>query len=55
MAADACLISMDKEVMAIAGTSDEADTRIVVKPAYPRKFFNLEIREIVAKPKNLSQ
>jgi len=25
-----------------------------VKPAYPRTFFDLEIREIVAKPRNLS-
>jgi len=54
MAADAGLIPMDKEIMAIAGTSQGTDTCIVVKPAYPRKFFELEIREIVAKPRNLS-
>lgn len=54
MAADAGLIQMDREVMAIAGTSEGADTCIVVKPAYPRTFFDLEIREIVAKPRNLS-
>jgi uncharacterized protein len=54
MAADAGLIPMDKEVMAIAGTAEGTDTCIVVKPAYPRKFFELEIREIVAKPRNLS-
>ncbi len=54
MAADAGLISMDREVMAIAGTSEGTDTCIVVKPAYPRKFYELEIREIVAKPRNLS-
>ncbi|MCX6649285.1 MAG: hypothetical protein NTV61_07855 [Candidatus Bathyarchaeota archaeon] len=54
MAADAGLIPMDREVMAIAGTSTGTDTCIVVKPAYPRKFFELEIREIVAKPRNLS-
>jgi len=54
MAADAGLIPMDGEVIAIAGTGDGADTCIVVKPAYPRKFFELEIREIVAKPRNLS-
>lgn len=51
MAADAGLIGMDGEVMAIAGTGDGADTCIVVKPAYPRKFFELEIREILAKPR----
>jgi len=54
MAADAGLISMDGEVMAIAGTGDGADTCIVVKPAYARKFFDLEIREIIAKPRTLS-
>jgi len=54
MAADAGLIPMDGETMAIAGTDKGADTCIVVKPAYPRTFFDLEIREIVAKPRNLS-
>jgi hypothetical protein len=54
MAADAGLISMDREVMAIAGTSTGADTCIVVKPTYSRKFYELEIREIVAKPRSLS-
>jgi len=54
MAADAGLISMDKEVMAIAGTGEGADTCIIVKPAYPRKFLDLEIREVVAKPRRLS-
>lgn len=51
MAADAGLIGMGGEVMAIAGTGDGADMCIVVKPAYPRKFFELEIREILAKPR----
>jgi hypothetical protein len=54
MAADSGLIPMDKEIMAIAGTSSGADTCIIVKPAYPRTFFDLEIREILAKPRNLS-
>ena len=54
MAADAGLIPMNKEVMAIGGTAEGTDTCIVVKPAYPRKFYELEIREIVAKPRNLT-
>lgn len=54
MAADAGLISMGGEVMVIAGTAEGADTCIVVKPAYPRKFYEFEIREIVAKPRNLT-
>ncbi len=51
MAADAGLIPIDKEVIAIAGTSEGADTAIVVKPSYPRKFLELKIKEIIAKPR----
>ena len=54
MAADAGLISTDKDVIAIAGTGEGADTCIVVKPAYSRKFLEFEVREVVAKPRNLS-
>ena len=54
MAADSGMIPMNKEIMAIAGTSSGADTCIIVKPAYPRTFFDLEIREILAKPRTLS-
>jgi len=51
MAADAGLLDMSREVIAIAGTGGGADTAIVCKPAYPRTFFDLEIREILAKPR----
>jgi len=51
MAADAGLIPTDKEVLSIAGTGDGADTAIVVKPAYSRKFMDLEIKEIISKPR----
>jgi len=51
MAADAGLIDTSKEVIAIAGTGGGADTAIVVKPAYARKFTDFEIREILAKPR----
>ena len=54
MAADAGLIDMGAEVIAVGGTGEGADTCIVVKPAYPRTFFDLEVREIVAKPRTLS-
>ncbi len=52
MVADAGLIETNKEVMAIAGTGEGADTCIIVKSAYPRKFLDFEIREIVTKPRN---
>lgn len=51
MAADAGLLNMEREVVAIAGTDAGADTAIVCKPAYPRTFFDLEIREVLAKPR----
>ena len=54
MATDAGLIATNKEVMAIGGTGEGADTCIIVKPAYAKEFLKLEIREIVAKPRNLS-
>jgi len=50
MAADANLISPKEEVIAIGGTSQGADTAIVLKPAYSTNFFDLKIREIIAMP-----
>lgn len=51
MAADADLLDMSQEIIAIAGSSEGADTAIVIKPAYARTFKKLEIREILAKPR----
>jgi len=51
MAADAGRLDMSQEVIAVAGTGEGADTAIVCKPAYPRTFSDLEIREILAKPR----
>jgi hypothetical protein len=51
MAADAGLLDMDQEVIAMGGSSNGADTAIVCWPAYPRTFHELEIREVLAKPR----
>jgi hypothetical protein len=51
MAADAGLVDASQEIVSIAGTGEGADTAIVLKPAYTRKFTDLEIREILAKPR----
>ena len=53
MAADAGLIPVNREVIAIGGTGTGADTVLVIKPANASTFFNLEIREIIAKPRNI--
>lgn len=54
MAADADLIPVTEEVIAIAGTGRGADTVAIIKPSYTNKFFDVEIREIVAMPRNKS-
>lgn len=50
MAADAGLIPMDIDIVAIAGTGRGADTALRVFPANAAKFFDLRIREVIAKP-----
>lgn len=52
MATDAGLLSSLTEVISIAGTGSGADTAIVLKPAFARKFTDLEIRVILAKPRS---
>ena len=51
MAADAGVLDMTQEVISIGGTGSGADTAIVCKPAYPRTFFDLQILEVLAKPR----
>jgi len=51
MAADTGAINMDEEIIAVAGTGSGADTAVVIEPAYALKFFDLQIREILAKPR----
>ncbi len=51
MAADAGLIPVDKDIIAIAGSGGGADTALLIKPANASRFFDLKIREIIAKPR----
>ncbi len=51
MAADAGVLDVSQEVIAIGGTNEGADTAIVLKPAFMRKFKEIKIREIIAKPR----
>ncbi len=52
MAADAGLIPVDKDVIVIAGTGKGADTALRIQPANTGRFFDLKIKEIIAKPRN---
>lgn len=51
MAADAGLIPTDREIIAVGGSGSGADAAIVLKAAHMSNFFDLEIREILAKPR----
>lgn len=51
MAADAGLIPTDREVIAVGGTGSGCDAAIVLKAAHMNNYFDLEIREILAKPR----
>ena len=51
MAADAGLIPTDREIIDIGGTSKGADTAVFLKAAHMHNYFDLEIREIITKPR----
>lgn len=51
MAADAGLIDMEQEVIAIGGTGAGADTALVIKPAHAQNYLELKVLEIICKPR----
>src|SRR4030067_1956896 len=51
MAADAGLIPEGEEVLAVAGTARGADTVMVLKSAASKRFLDLRVLEILAKPR----
>lgn len=51
MAADAGLIPEGEEVIAVAGTGRGADTVMVIKSASSKRFLDLKVFEILAKPR----
>lgn len=51
MAMDAGLIPYGKEIIAIGGTGEGADTAIVCLPRHGKDFFSFEVREIICKPR----
>ncbi len=52
MAADAGIIDMSSEIMTIGGTGKGADTVAVIKPAHSFDIFDLDVKEIVAMPRD---
>lgn len=55
MAADAGLVPTDREVIAVGGSGGGADTAVVMRAAHMNNFFDLEVREIIAKPRQRSK
>lgn len=53
MAADAGVIPTGKDVIAIAGSGNGADTAVVIKSASSHNLFDAVIREIIAKPSSV--
>jgi hypothetical protein len=52
MAADAGLIPVDEDIIAIGGTGRGADTALRIHPANAGRFFDLKIRQVIAKPQD---
>jgi hypothetical protein len=52
IAADNGAVRVDEEVVALGGTYSGADTVCVIRPAHTASFFDLQVREIVAMPRN---
>lgn len=52
IAADCGTIGVDKEVIAVGGTGSGADTVCVIRPSHTASFFDLQVREIAAMPRN---
>jgi hypothetical protein len=53
MALDAGLVPYGKEVVAIGGTGEGADTAIICVPKHGKDFFSFEVREIICKPRRI--
>ena len=51
MAVDAGLIPEGEEVLAVAGTAKGADTVVVIKSAASKRFLDLRVLEVLAKPR----
>lgn len=52
IAADQGAIPVDQEIIAVGGTASGADTVCVIRPAHTASIFDLQVREIVAMPRN---
>jgi hypothetical protein len=52
IATDQGVLSPSEEVIAVGGTVSGADTVCVIRPSHTANFFDLQVREIIAMPRN---
>lgn len=52
IAADQGIVSPEEEIIAAGGTAEGCDTVCVIKPSHTASYFSLQVREIVAMPRN---
>jgi len=52
IATDQGILSPREEVIAVGGTMSGADTVCVIRPSHTASFFDLQVREIVAMPRD---
>ena len=50
MVQDAGLVSVNKDIICVAGTGWGADTVCLIKPDSSNNFFNIKVKKILAKP-----
>ena len=50
MTADAGLVSTERDIVAVAGTVQGADTACVVRPMPSNRLFEIRVRELICKP-----
>ncbi|MEM2904960.1 MAG: pyruvate kinase alpha/beta domain-containing protein, partial [Candidatus Bathyarchaeia archaeon] len=51
MAADAGLVRVDEEVVAIGGTGGGCDSALILSPANVHNLFDLRVHEVICKPR----
>lgn len=51
IAADQGAVPVGEELVAVGGTASGADTVCVIRPSHSNSFFDLQVREIVAMPR----
>jgi hypothetical protein len=51
MAAEAGWVEAGREIVALGGTNDGADTAVVLRPAFARKIKDLAVCELLCKPR----